>query len=121
MPLNLDVSGAHMTLIEFTGQAALPVTLLATASIVFVSVALATKKNRLETIKFIQSKSFGSNYFSSIADLWALYFQRLFGEQFFAKRQFLSIPIYTLAVSGIFCHIGFSVFRVQCRCLLLSK
>lgn len=91
-----------MTLIEFVSLVTVPVTLLATAAIVFVSVALATKKNRLETVKAIQSRDFGANHFSTVAGLWALYFHRLFGDRILAKRQFLTIPIYTLVVSGIF-------------------
>lgn len=97
-----DVTGGKMTLIEFAGLVTVPVTLLATAAIVFVSVALATKKNRLDTVRAIQSKDFGANRFSSIASLWALYFQRLFGNRHFAKRQLVTVPFYTFAVSGIF-------------------
>jgi len=91
-----------MTLIEFIGLATVPVTLLATAAIVFVGAAFSTKKNRLETVKAIQSKGFGANNFSTVAGLWALYFYRLFGDRVLAKRQVLTIPIYTLVVSGIF-------------------
>lgn len=91
-----------MTLIEFASLVSVPVTILATATIVFVSVALATKKNRMETVKVIQSKSFGANRFSTVAGLWAIYFHRLFGDRVLAKRQLLTIPIYTLMVSGVF-------------------
>ena len=91
-----------MTLIEFISLITVPVTLLTTATMVFVSVALATKKNRLETVKIIQSKSFGVNLFSMTGELWALYFHRLFGDRLLAKRQILTIPIYTLIISGIF-------------------
>jgi hypothetical protein len=91
-----------MTKIEFISLATVPVTLLATAAIVFVSVALATKKSRLETVRAIQSKNFGANHFSTIGGLWALYFHFLFGDRILAKRQALTIPLYTLVVSGIF-------------------
>lgn len=91
-----------MTLIKFISLITVPVTLLATAAIVFVSVALATKKNRLETVQAIQSKDFGANHFSTAGGLWALYFHRIFGNRVLAKRQVLTIPIYTLVVSGIF-------------------
>lgn len=91
-----------MTLIEFISLITVPVTLLTTATMVFVSVALATKKSRLETAKIIQSKSFGANQFSMAGELWALYFHRLFGDRILAKRQILTIPTYTLVVSGIF-------------------
>jgi hypothetical protein len=91
-----------MTLIEFISLITVPITLLATVAIVFVSVALATKKNRLETVQVIQSKNFGANHFSTVGDLWALYFSRLFGDRVLAKRQVITIPIYTLVVSGIF-------------------
>lgn len=91
-----------MTLIEFISLVTVPVTLLTTAAIVFVSVALATKKNRLETVKVIQSKGFGANQFSTVAGLWAIYFHRVFGDRVLAKRQLLTIPAYTLVVSGIF-------------------
>ncbi len=91
-----------MTLVEFISIATVPITLLATVSIVFVSVALTTNKNRLETVKAIQSKGFGVKGFSTVASLWALYFHRVFGDRILAKRQLLTIPLYTLVVSGIF-------------------
>jgi hypothetical protein len=91
-----------MNTIEFISLITVPITLLTTAAIVFVSIALATKKNRLETVQFIQSKSFGVNYFTTAGGLWALYFHRIFGNRILAKRQILTIPIYTMMVSGIF-------------------
>ncbi len=91
-----------MTLIEIIGTISVPITILSTTAMLFVSVALATKKNRIETLKIIQTYNFGVDKFSTLARLWALYFQRLFGENIFAKRQLLSIPLYTLTVSGVF-------------------
>jgi hypothetical protein len=91
-----------MTLIESIGLATVPVSLLTGVALVFVGAAFATKKNRLETIQAIQSKDFCANRFTTVAGLWALYFHRLFGDRILAKRQILTIPIYTLLVSGIF-------------------
>lgn len=91
-----------MTSIEFISLITVPITLLATATIVFVSVAFATKKNRLETVKALQSKGFGADHFATASGLWAMYFHRLFGSRLLAKRQFLTIPVYTFMVSGIF-------------------
>ena len=91
-----------MTLIEFITLVTVPVTLLTTATIVFIGVAIATKKNRLEIVRIIQSKNFGANHFSTAGNLWALCFYNLFGDRILAKRQILTVPIYTLIVSGIF-------------------
>jgi hypothetical protein len=91
-----------MKLFEFISTITIPVTLLTTASIVLVSVALATKKNRLATVQAIQSKDFGASRFNSLCRIWVSYFYRVFGDRILAKRQLLTIPIYTLVVSGIF-------------------
>lgn len=91
-----------MTLIEFISVATVPISLLMTVAVVFIGVALATPEGRVDTMDFIQRKDFGSTRFSSLAGLWGLYFQRLFGNRIFAKRQLLTIPIYTIIVSGIF-------------------
>jgi|SRR5476649_1938069 len=91
-----------MTLFEFVGTAAIPVTILSSAAILLIGLGLTTKKSRTETAKLIQSMDFGSHRFSSLAVIWASYFQKLFGKRLFARRQLLSIPLYTLTVSGIF-------------------
>jgi hypothetical protein len=96
-----------MKLFEFVGLIAVPLTLLATAAIVFVSVSLSTKKNRLETVRAIQSKNFGVNHFSMLCSLWASLFYRFFGHKILSKRQIITIPIYTLVVSGIFFLVWF--------------
>lgn len=91
-----------MSLMDFVEIAAIPFGLLMTFTASIVGVALATNKNRVATIKAIQSRDFGFSRFSGAAELWSLYFQYFFGERIFAKRQLVTIPIYTLTVSAIF-------------------
>lgn len=91
-----------MTLIEFAGLVSIPLTIVSTGAALFVSVALATKKNRMETIKVLNSRSFGEARFADLANTWVLFFERFFGRTFLAKRQLITIPLYTLGVSGIF-------------------
>jgi len=91
-----------MRLVEFVGIAAVPVTLLTAPAALLVGVALATRKNREETLRALQARSLGADRLASFAGLWSLYFHRLFGERILARRQLLTIPLYTLAVSAIF-------------------
>lgn len=91
-----------MDIKELVEVIAVPISILFTASLVFSSVPFATKKGRMETIKAIQSLNFGANKISSLAQLWAVYFQYIFGSKIYSKRQIFSIPLYTLIMSGIF-------------------
>lgn len=91
-----------MSLSEVAGLLSIPLTVLSTGAALFLGVALATKKNRMETIKVLKSKDFGDTKFADLANTWVFLFERFFGQSIFAKRQILTIPLYTIAVSGIF-------------------
>lgn len=91
-----------MKLTDFVSLAAIPISILAGAAVTFVGVALSTKKSRLETIKAIKSKNFGATRATRFATLWVLAFYKAFGKNFLSKRQLLTIPIYTMVVSGMF-------------------
>lgn len=91
-----------MTIIELVGLISVPITILATSTIVFVSVAFTTKKNRNETIKIMKSYDFGINKTLILTKLWAFYFHYFFGEKILSKRQIITIPIYTLIISIVF-------------------
>lgn len=69
---------------------------------VLVAVAFSTKKSRLEILKSLSGMSLGRDRFIGIAQLWASCFQRVFGRTLLAKRQLISIPLYTLLVSLVF-------------------
>lgn len=87
---------------EVAGLLSIPLTVLSTGAALFLGVALATKKNRVETIKVLKGKDFGETKFTDLANTWVLIFWRFFGQSIFAKRQIVTIPLYTLAVSAIF-------------------
>ena len=69
---------------------------------VLVAVAFSTKKSRLEILKTLSGMSLGRDWFIGIAQLWASFFQRVFGRTLLARRQLISIPLYTLLVSLVF-------------------
>ena len=69
---------------------------------VLVAVAFGTKKSRLQILKTLSGMSLGRDRFIGIAVLWANLFQRVFGRTFLARRQLISIPLYTLLVSLVF-------------------
>ncbi|PHN65597.1 hypothetical protein AO268_06480 [Pseudomonas sp. ICMP 8385] len=69
---------------------------------VLAAVALATKKSRLEILQTLSGMSLGRDRFIGIARLWANLFLRVFGQTYLARRQLISIPLYTLLVSLVF-------------------
>ena len=69
---------------------------------VLVAVAFSTKKSRLEILKTLRGMSLGRDWSIGIAQLWASFFQRVFGRTLLARRQLISIPLYTLLVSLVF-------------------
>lgn len=91
-----------MTIADIFGLISLPMTILSLGAALFVGVAFASKKNRLETIKALKASNFGSLRFVDLAKTWSTFFYYYFGEKKFSKRQLVTIPIYTLSVSGLF-------------------
>ena len=69
---------------------------------VLVAVAFSTKESLLEILKTLSGMSLGRDWFIGIAQLWASFFQRVFGRTLLARRQLISIPLYTLLVSLVF-------------------
>lgn len=96
-----------MSLSEFVSLASIPISMFSSVTIVFASVALATKKNRLETISQLKSNTLGAQSFLSLSDIWGSAYLRIFGERYFSKRQILTIPLYTLVVSALFFSLWF--------------
>ena len=87
---------------EMIGALIVVATVLFGCTGVLVAVAFSTKKSRLEILKSLSGMSLGRDRFIGIAQLWASCFQRLFGRTLLAKRQLISIPLYTLLVSLVF-------------------
>lgn len=87
---------------DLVGALIVFISIIFSVTIVFLGVALATKKSRMEILKTLGGMDFGHNGIVRIAQLWARSFQRLFGTTLFAKRQIISVPLYTLVVSVVF-------------------
>lgn len=87
---------------EMIGALIVVATVLFGCTGVLVAVAFSTKKSRLEILKSLSGMSLGRDRFIGIAQLWASCFQRVFGRKLLAKRQLISIPLYTLLVSLVF-------------------
>ncbi|NMZ13440.1 hypothetical protein HBO07_19350 [Pseudomonas proteolytica] len=87
---------------EMIGALIVVATVLFGCTGVLVAVAFSTKKSRLEILKSLSGMSLGRDRFIGIAQLWASCFQRVFGRTLLAKRQLISIPLYTLLVSLVF-------------------
>lgn len=87
---------------EIIGALIVVATVLFGCTGVLVAVAFSTKKSRLEILKSLSGMSLGRDRFIGIAQLWASCFQRVFGRTLLAKRQLISIPLYTLLVSLVF-------------------
>ncbi|WP_156038801.1 hypothetical protein [Chromobacterium haemolyticum] len=96
-----------MSLSGFVSLAAIPLSIFSSVAIVFTSVALTTKKSRLETIAQLKSNTLGAQRFFSLSDMWASAYLRIFGERYFSKRQIFTIPLYTLIVSALFFSLWF--------------
>lgn len=91
-----------MTIVDFVALVMVPVTVLATATGVMVGVGLGTKKNRLATIRVLQAHTFGAPSLEKFSQLWSSYFETLFGKKFLARRQLITVPLFTLFVSAGF-------------------
>jgi len=91
-----------MTIAEFVALMMVPITVLATATGVFIGVGLGTKKNRLETVRILKAHTFGAKRFEKLAQLWSSYFEIIFGLNVLNKRQWLTIPLFTVIVSAGF-------------------
>ncbi|QNB05759.1 hypothetical protein G5S34_02500 [Herbaspirillum frisingense] len=76
--------------------------ILTTLGTLYMGVAMANKETRLATIRALQNKKFGIKEIDFFIATWATFFKRVFGESLLAKRQILSIPLYTLVVSAVF-------------------
>ena len=87
---------------EMIGALIVVATVLFGCTGVLVAVAFSTKKSRLEILKSLSGMSLGRDRFIGIAQLWASCFQRVFGRTLLARRQLISIPLYTLLVSLVF-------------------
>ncbi|NMX94457.1 MULTISPECIES: hypothetical protein [unclassified Pseudomonas] len=87
---------------EMIGALIVVATVLFGCTGVLVAVAFSTKKSRLEILKTLSGMSLGRDWFIGIAQLWASFFQRVFGRTLLARRQLISIPLYTLLVSLVF-------------------
>ena len=87
---------------EMIGALIVVATVLFGCTGVLVAVAFSTKKSRLEILKSLSGMSLGRDWFIGIAQLWASFFQRVFGRTLLARRQLISIPLYTLLVSLVF-------------------
>src|SRR5690606_16178233 len=91
-----------MTIAEFVALMMVPITVLATATGGFIGVGLGTKKNRLETVRILKAHTFGAKRFEKLAQLWSSYFEIIFGLNVLNKRQWLTIPLFTVIVSAGF-------------------
>ena len=87
---------------EFVSLAMVPITLFFTITIFFISIGLGDKDNREKTIMVFQSRTLGAQKFEAFSQLWSTYFQYIFGNSFFSKRQILTIPLFTLITSSSF-------------------
>ncbi|MBN0980601.1 hypothetical protein JTY93_04900 [Pseudomonas hygromyciniae] len=87
---------------EMIGALIVVATVLFGCTGVLVAVAFSTKKSRLEILKTLRGMSLGRDWSIGIAQLWASFFQRVFGRTLLARRQLISIPLYTLLVSLVF-------------------
>lgn len=87
---------------ELIGALIVVATVLFGCTGVLVAVAFTTQKSRLEILKTLGGMSLGRDRFIGIAQLWANLFQRVFGQTYLARRQLISIPLYTLLVSLVF-------------------
>lgn len=91
-----------MNSLEILSIVTIPVSLFIAIFGVFVGIAFATKKNRTEAIRIIQQMDFGKGYLVGLLTLWAEQFYYIFGRSYWAKRQLITVPLYTLTISGIF-------------------
>ncbi|MFJ5537453.1 hypothetical protein [Vreelandella titanicae] len=91
-----------MTVVDFVALVMVPITVLATATGVMVGVGLGTKKNRLATISVLQAHTFGAPRLEQFSQLWSSYFETLFGKEILARRQLITVPLFTLLVSAGF-------------------
>lgn len=80
---------------------ALIITTISAFSLIWVSAALTNKKERAKVKEKLKNMTFFHKTVRSSADFWSSSFEFFFGEKFFSKRQILTIPLYTLAISGL--------------------
>lgn len=91
-----------MSLGDITQSLIAAVSMVGTVSVIFYGGAISTSKARNDLIRELQAGDFGVYRFSTIANWWAGYFYVLFGKNTLAKRQLVTIPLYTLVVSWVF-------------------
>jgi len=83
------------------GLVAIPLAVLITFSLFFVTAAIGTKKARSDTLKTIEALDFRSNAVLAVVSLWSAMFHRIFGRHFFSWRRAAAVPIYTALVSAL--------------------
>ncbi|MGH8783124.1 hypothetical protein [Paraburkholderia sp.] len=91
-----------MTLTDLIAVVSVPLGLLAGGAGVFAGIGLANREERLKTIKGLQAKDFGQKKIQFAVNTWSSIFERFFGSRYMARRQILSIPIYTICMSMAF-------------------
>ncbi|MDO7514661.1 hypothetical protein Q5M59_08115 [Acinetobacter baumannii] len=91
-----------MSFTEKLSTITIPLSLFIGVFGVFVGLALSKKVNRNKLIKTIKKMDFGQEYLKSVINFWAEQFYWIFGRSYFSKRQFITIPLYTLTISSIF-------------------
>ncbi|MBY4767527.1 hypothetical protein [Burkholderia ambifaria] len=91
-----------MTLTDFIAVVSVPLSLLAGGAGIFAGIGLSSKEERLKTIKGLQAKDFGRQKIQFAINTWSHIFERFFGSRYLARRQLLSVPIYTVVMSIVF-------------------
>ena len=91
-----------MSFIEKLSIITIPLSLFIGVFSIFIGLAFSTKKNRKELIDNIKVMDFGQGYLNSLINFWVEQFYWIFGRSYLAKRQIITIPLYTLTISAIF-------------------
>lgn len=100
--VNCFSSNLDMTLTDFIAVVSVPLSLLAGGAGIFAGIGLSNKEERLKTIKGLQAKGFGQRKIQFAINTWSNIFEHFFGSHYLARRQLLSIPIYTIIMSVAF-------------------
>lgn len=91
-----------MTLTDFIAVVSVPLSFLAGGAGIFVGIGLSNREERLKTINGLQAKDFGQRKIQFAINTWSNIFERFFGLGYLARRQLLSIPVYTICMSIAF-------------------